>query len=91
MGSIWNGPLYEVSCHIRRRKVKLQSVFTDVAHIYHFFIGIYISWLDSEPDKFEVVGSSPTMPTNERKLMRSFITKLMLFEVMLKAYPQICE
>ena len=55
------------------------------------FIGIYISWLDSEPDKFEVVGSSPTMPTDERKLMRSFITKLMLFEVMLKAYPQICE
>jgi hypothetical protein len=31
------------------------------------------------------------MPTNERKLMHSFITKLMLFEVMLKAYPQICE
>ena len=26
-------------------------------------IGIYISWLDSKPDKFEVVGSSPTMPT----------------------------
>ena len=67
-----------------RRKVKLH-------HMFITFIGIYISWLDSEPDKFEVVGSSPTMPTNERKLMRSFITKLMLFEVMLKAYPQICK
>ena len=32
-------PMYEILCHIRRRKVKLQSVFTDVAHIYHF-IGI---------------------------------------------------
>ena len=67
-----------------RRKVKLQRTFIT-------FLGIYISWLDSEPDKFEVVGSSPTMPTNERKLMRSFITKLMLFEVMPKAYPQICK
>ena len=31
-------------------------------------IGIYISWLDSEPDKFEVVGSSPTMPTIKVKI-----------------------
>lgn len=24
---------------------------------------MYISWLDSHPDKVEVVGSSPTIPT----------------------------
>ena len=44
------------------------------------YIGIYISWLDSEPDKFEVVGSSPTMPTNEwlrRSLLKMFIDKKM--------------
>ena len=39
-----------------RRKVKLQRTFIT-------FIGIYISWLDSEPDKFEVVSSSLTVPT----------------------------
>lgn len=27
------------------------------------YIGMYISWLDSHPDKVEVVGSSPTIPT----------------------------
>ena len=33
------------------------------SHYLHKNIGIYISWLDSEPDKFEVIGSSPIMPT----------------------------
>lgn len=27
------------------------------------YIGMYISWLDSHPDKVEAVGSSPTIPT----------------------------
>lgn len=26
-------------------------------------IGMYISWLDSHPDKVEVIGSSPIIPT----------------------------
>lgn len=30
---------------------------------YSTNIGIYISWLDSDPDKIEVGGSNPSMPT----------------------------
>lgn len=33
------------------------------------YIGVYISWLDSKPDKFEVVGSSPTTPTKYFKCL----------------------
>ena len=46
------------NCSSRLESAKL---FIDIIKV--FYIGVYISWLDSEPDKFEVVGSSPTTPT----------------------------
>ena len=57
-----NSLLYGViSVAVAREIVALQG--TDHPRDFPPYIGVYASWLDSLPDKQEVLGSSPRAPT----------------------------
>ena len=59
MKNILNGV---IGVAVAREIVALQG--TDHPRDFPPYIGVYASWLDSLPDKQEVLGSSPRAPTN---------------------------